>query len=249
MGNPKEQLLFDPMLGCSGVVSSRAARYLTVTWEMGILDMYSISFTKSACVLGVCAILSACGTSSEFTTDSDFASLNGGVIAANLDFEQNGSVSNPAVGLVAFASGSQGEGNVVALAGIRPGATVGTAVTSGRFTYNTRYGYSVGDDIKVDGDTIVGGRSTGVSPDLLVLTANFDAGRVRGSNAEIDVDARVNGTNLDGDVTVDLTVRGGTGSIDAVLDGSIGSTGVIGAFHGHDDNTVIAGGLVGTRNP
>lgn len=202
-------------------------------------------------LLGI-AVLAGCDNGlADSKTRSGFAWVPGTTVDASLGKELNGSVSRTSVGTVAYVSGLDNKrGQAVALAGIAPGANVGSAVTSGSATYSTTYGYTVIDNVyrtdptfSKDGE--IGG-SQREETGLVTLTADFDKGTLTGSTSGIDVNGTISGSDVGGSVTTtsgpSRTVQG------ASLDGNIGSTGVIGAFHGSDGNTTVAGGLVGTRN-
>ena len=200
--------------------------------------------------LGVCAsvtLLSACSGGSTSYISTGFASLSGTSIPVSLRNEVNGGVTSTSVGRAAYVAGTNDSG-MVAQAGFRT-TSVGTAVTSGTATYVTTYDYIVADDLEVNDSLLTGvyGYETGT----VSLAADFDAGTLTGSTSQISVDGDISGTDLSGSVTTtyDFFAVGDnySGSVTTSLDGEIGSTGVIGAFHGSDGNTAVAGALVGGR--
>ncbi|MCF2904253.1 hypothetical protein L0666_04580 [Octadecabacter sp. CECT 8868] len=205
------------------------------------------------------AITAGCvsGGLADSKTASRTASVSNGQVNANLSSESNGSVSDPAVGLVAYATGvDQTRGQIVAVAGIEDNPTVGAPVTTnGVVTYSTRYNYQIADNVTRSDTFISGERATRVFDGQTTLTADFGTGQLTGNTSDLDVNGTINGQNVRGNVVVNYNVPTNifgtntlTGSVDADLTGKIGSTGVIGAFTGSDSNTVVAGGIVGTAN-
>jgi hypothetical protein len=201
--------------------------------------------------------LAGCGGGglAESTTRSATASVSNGEVNTSIASSASGSISSPRVGLVAYATGvDQTKGQIVALAGIADGATVGAPVTSGTVTYDTRYNYHVADNVSRSSSFIRGDRATRRFDGRTTLTANFGTGRLTGSSSDLEVDGRINGQALTGTAVVDYDVGGSlgqprlTGSVTTDLNGQIGSNGVIATLHGTDANTAIAGGLVGTSN-
>ncbi len=182
-------------------------------------------------------------------TDARFVRVAGDVVDVRLSSEVNGNVQDASVGLAAFVSGVDRSGEVaVAYAGLRDGATVGAPVTSGTARYDTVYQYTGIADVR--GDYVYG--VTGwqfITPERrMTLDADFGAGTLRGSSPDLQVTGQISGADVTGDVLVRYDVPGGpNGALNTELRGVIGSTGVLGAFQGEDRDTVIAGGLVGTR--
>jgi hypothetical protein len=183
-------------------------------------------------------------------------------IDVDLEQKSSRSISNSQVGRVVYVAGAiRDAGQMITHAGIAPGATVGSAQTSGTATYSASYRYHVIDDIRRTQDAVFI-TTHGVGPihetGSITLTADFDTGRLTGSGTEfdvvdrttssLDVNGTISGSDLGGTVTAtygeDLT----TGSVDGTLTGNIGTTGVIGAFTGQDSNTSMSGGFVGTRD-
>lgn len=196
------------------------------------------------------------GSLADSTTASRTTSVSDGEVNASLNGLEGGSVSSPLVGLVAYATGTdQNRGQIVAVAGIADGATVGAPVTEGTVTYDTTYNYHVVDDVSRSSTFITGKRATRRFDGQTTLTADFDTGRLTGSTSDLEVDGRINGQTVSGDAVVNydlpINVFGTTrlsGTVATDLNGRIGSTGVIATFDGSDANTAVAGGLVGTSN-
>lgn len=199
--------------------------------------------------------LAGCNTTglASSPTVSRLGTVSNGQVQASLSQERNGSVSDATVGTAAYVIGiDQNRGQFVAIAGTQD-ANVGSAVTSGTAKYSTSYSYQVVDEIDRSSTMISGytGRETGT----FTLRADFDAGTVKGRGDELAINGTVNGTAMSGDFTANYEeyrfLPGGStfsGSLKGKFQGEIGSTGVIGVYHGSDANTVLAGGLVGTRN-
>jgi len=214
------------------------------------------TITLIAAVFSVTA-LSACGGGggggvAPTPTRSGFTTVTGATANATLTNERNRSVTRAAVGTAAYTTGiDQAAGQMVAVSGVRAGANTGAAITNGQATYNTSYGYGVIDSITRTQTLIRGTR--GEETGTLTLTADFDRGTLTGNNGELTVNGTVNGTTVGGTATANYNFGGfGTpvqrGSVRGPLSGQIGDNGVVGAFHGSDANTVMAGGLVGTKN-
>lgn len=203
---------------------------------------------KLAATILAASVLSGCITGIPYSAaTSGTASVTGGVVDADLSQEENGRVSVVGVGVIAYVTGVDTErGKMVASSGISGSPTVGAARTSGSATYTTTYAYGVIDNISRTNTRISGTR--GSESGVMTLTADFDANTVNGSNDDLTVNGGISGTTLTGAVTADYSFAGAFGSVSGVLNGQIGETGIIGTFHGHDDNTVMAGGLVGTAD-
>jgi hypothetical protein len=189
-------------------------------------------------------------------TASRITSVSGGEVNVSLNGKEGGSVSSPLVGLVAYASGTdQNRGQIVAVAGIADGATVGAPVSEGTVTYDTRYNYHVVDKVSRSSSFISGTRATRRFDGQTTLTADFETGRLTGSSSDLEVDGRINGQTVSGDAVLNYDLPTSifgttrlTGTVTTDLNGKIGSTGVIATFDGTDDNTAVAGGLVGVAN-
>lgn len=203
------------------------------------------------------------GTLQERLSDPDLATAAVGVTPAVPVLTRGELGSVTAVGgLVEYALGvDTARQQVVGLASIRE-SSVGAPVTGGTARYTTNYTYAAIDNVGTENITVpplitnsdgalVRTGSTEIGLVLLSgpfqtvdLEADFDAGTVRGSNSEIAVNGTVSGAALGGQVTV--VPRGGS-AVDADLAGDIGANGLVGAFAGHDADTVVVGGLVGQR--
>lgn len=141
-------------------------------------------------------------------------------------------------------------GQVVGGAGIASGANTGAAVTDATASYNASYEYLVVDNVRrgpvfIQGDV---GRESG----NIQLSADFNNGTLTGTSGNLDVNGTINGTAVGGTARAKYRFFGQTGlnsgSVTTDLDGQIGTTGVIGVIHGDDSDTVVVGGIVGTRN-
>ena len=211
-------------------------------------------------VMAVCALaVSACGGGSggsslaASTARSGLASVSGSTVNATLSSEQNRNVQDARVGLVAYVTGTDPvAGQVVGLAGVRSGATVGTVRTTGTASYNTQYAYDVVENVTRTSTTIGGTRYTQPTQ-TMTLNADFGARTLTGTSSDVTVNGTISGSAVAGTATVDynfnpLIGAPASGRVVTTLNGNIGSTGIIGAFHGSDSNTVVAGGLVGVAN-
>lgn len=156
------------------------------------------------------------------------------------------SVSRAAVGTVAYATGlNTVTGQAVAVAGIASGANVGAAVTSGTATYVASYEYQVIDQVVRSSTTISGNRVA--ESGIIAINADFGAGTMAGTSSELDVSGTISGTSVTGTATAMYSdpLNSINGTVSGPLEGMIGADGVVAAYHGSDDNTVFAGGLVG----
>ncbi|MEP4197699.1 MAG: hypothetical protein ABJL99_18910 [Aliishimia sp.] len=199
-------------------------------------------------------ILSACGggggsLAGPLTVSGQTSVSSTGTVNIDLSDESNGNVSSAGVGLAAYATGVDlTRGRVSANAGIQNGATVGAAETSGTGSYSARYQYTMIDDASRTSVFISGTQITSAERSI-TLNADFDAGTLSGTTSDLDVNGTISGTTLGGSAVVDYDFFAGpSGTIDTTLAGEVGSTGVIAVFTGNDGDTVLAGGVVGTRN-
>ena len=202
--------------------------------------------------------LSACGGGGgdglqKELTRSSIVPTGSGSVSPGLGSTEELRLISSTVGLVEFATGLDGDrGQAVATAGV-VSSSVGPAVTTGTATYSTRYQYTVLDEVERSSVSIDGRRAT-IPQRNIQLRADFDAGTLDGSTSDLTVDAQIAGQNVSGRADIDyffLGVGGEpplTGSISADVAGRIGSAGVVGAIAGHDSDTVVSGGFVGTRD-
>jgi hypothetical protein len=182
--------------------------------------------------------------------------VSNGEVDVSLSRVIGGSVSSSRVGLVAFATGvDKDRGQIVAVAGIADGATVGEPVTEGTVTYDTRYNYQLAANISRGSSTIAGRTTSRRFDGRTTLTADFDTGRLTGSTSDLEVNGRINGQTVSGTAVVDFDTSSASsisppliGTVSTDLNGQIGDTGVIATFDGSDEDTAVAGGLVGTAN-
>lgn len=214
--------------------------------------------------VGAIFMCAACSSGSGLTATGFITppeALNFGqrvTVPVRLENEVNSSVSNRGIGTVAYVTGfNPDERRVEGYAGVAPGFRVGTA-PRGTANFSARYQYLVYTNIQDTGTAITGIRGGEVG--TIRLRADFDNGSVSGSTGDLTVDARIvggagtasGGRAMTGRITATYAGRTPTtsvsGSVEGEITGHIGSRGVIGAFRGQDDDTVIAGGLVGPRN-
>lgn len=205
--------------------------------------------------------LTACSSGDDLgpKVASDFSIVAGSDVLTTLDPGVNQSTSNsvsePGVGLVAYAAGLESLApRAAAYAGIESGSTVGATQTSGTGTYTGFYGVAIADDVD-RGSTFITAQ-TGQSAGNVTLNANFGDGTLTGTGSsiaggfttDITVDGAISGSDVSGTVLVNHQPATPTpglsaGSVTATLDGLIGADGALGAFHGTDSNTALAGGF------
>ncbi|MEO1178305.1 MAG: hypothetical protein AAFV87_14405 [Pseudomonadota bacterium] len=232
-----------------------ANAFLVVT---GMEELKRMPTIRVSMLLLAAGFLSACGggdgdgLKAELTRSAIVPTGSGSVSPGLGSTEELRSISSTS-GLVQFATGLDGDrGQAVAAAGV-VSSNVGPAVTTGTATYSTQYQYTVLDEVERSSTSIDGRRAT-IPQRNIQLRADFDAGTLDGSTSDLTIDAQIAGQNISGRAEVDYFFVGVggeppvSGSIAGDIAGRIGSTGVVGAIAGHDSNTVVAGGFVGTRN-
>ena len=204
-----------------------------------------MTFSRNLTATAALIALSACELSQEAATNSGFRTPNAsGIITGGVDNDGQAirrSFSDGAGGGFAFAGGTNDDG-LAAFAGIIPATTGGAALTgdatfSATFTAYQITGINLSDF--GNGEGFISGQPDIVS-DAIQLTADFANGRLTGTSngGELSVNGSFAGTDLGGSVTY-LSVGG-------ELDGVIGADRTVGAFHGNDEDTIFAGGFVGT---
>lgn len=206
--------------------------------------------------MALVALLAACSGGGSgggvSPTSTDFTALTG-VIAVGpplLTNTRRGLVTDGNVGTAAFVMGvDTNVGQIVAQSAYRAD-NIGAPRSSGTGRYSTNYRFGIVDQI-VRTDTRIGGRS-GIRSGTVEVSADFDAGRVQAVDQQLNLDVRISGDALSGTVDVAFVPASGgtaTETLETQLEGRIGSNGLVGAFHGRDGNTTIAGGFVGTAIP
>jgi len=201
------------------------------------------------CLPVVFALTACSGSGSDRAsspTRSGISSNASASLGSSLSSRNQDSVSNAAVGTVVYVNGvDRDDGQIVGLAGIVGTPTVGAAVTADSATYDARYEYFAVDNVSRSSD-FISGQSIPESGSI-TLEADFVDGTLTGIGGELTVNGTIDGTDLGGTVTANYELLSRSGTVDGRLDGSIGTTGVIGAFAGDNSDTVLSGGFVGTR--
>lgn len=215
------------------------------------------------------ALLSACGGGggggggsdapplgrAENPIRSSFVEVTSNNVDVKLADEQNGNIRKNGVGAVAFVVGIDSQrAQIVGFSGVKEGANVGTVLRNTNATYSTDYKFTVATN--VDRDLAEIRADTLEASGRLTLNADFTAGTLKGASGNqfggFDVDAKIDGQDVDGKVTAKylriLPTRSISGPTEAKLKGKIGSDAVIGAFQGTDNDSVLVGGLIGTKN-
>jgi len=174
--------------------------------------------------------LSACNLTGD-PTNSGFATpSSSGAIAGKAS----------GIGLRSGSDSSSVTGNVY--------ATVSAAPAMGSATMTGRFEVAIIQGVSTDGTQVSG--STGIDSGSLTLVADFDGGTLTGSATGADAGSlnpylRNNALEIDG--TFDGSELSGTATYDGVtgpLRGLVGGNEAIGAFHGHTDTKVHAGGFI-----
>ena len=183
-------------------------------------------------------LLSACGSD---ITHSGFRSVDeaseDGVVNVSLLNRVDGNIFDANYGGVAYVIGVDLE-QYEAWAGVMPNSTVGAEMDNGSATYTGQYSLAKVSGVDLVNDTPTG--NAGADFGNITLTADFDRQTIIGSDGDLEIDGRIDGTALSGDVEYE--------GIDGELQGVIGADAAIGAFHGHDSDTVYAGGFVAERD-
>jgi len=123
---------------------------------------------------------------------------------------------------------------VEARAGIATTTDLGMQPTSGAAVMTGTYEVGQVDALDLDDDNVPMGTSTTESG-TITLTADFFNETLTGSSGNLTVAGEMS----DGALTGIVTYQG----LDGTLVGEIGETDAVGAFYGHDANTVFAGGF------
>ena len=222
--------------------------------------MYLKKITLLACL---CAV-SACGGSSSTTAASTGApppplvigptATSSGLVAAgdtvrmDLNFKSYGEVSDTA-GAVSFATGFDPfstTGSAIAASAIEE-VRVG-AVGSGNGTFTGDYQFSYIDSIVVTSTDISGFQ--GQEQGTVTLSVDFATGDIFGSGGNsantsaIFVDGNVSGQSISGSVDVNYADGSFVNRVTTSLGGVVGADGVVGAFYGNTEDTVVSGGFV-----
>lgn len=203
-----------------------------------------------ASTLGVICLAGCSGGSPNTPVVSDVRELSGADVNVSLDNERRGSVSDPSVGTAAYVLGFNPAGTQLqGYVGVSPHARVGLPLVTGAIaTYNAAFEVAVVRDIRQDGAQV---RGNLIDADgTIQLTANLRTGRLTGAVPGImSVDGAISGNDLDGSVLI--TYPAGElsdGELNTDLEGFVGGNGVVGAFHGTDENTLGVGVFVGPSN-
>lgn len=196
--------------------------------------------TLSALALSACTLSQDGATNSGFRTPNSSGMITGGVDSDGQQTRRT--FRDSAGGGFAYAGGTNDDG-LAAYAGIIPGTTGGAQVASGSASYDATFNLYEVTGINLTetgiGEGFVTGRPNTVTGSI-TLTANFDSNRLTGTSTggSLNVDGRIGGTDLSGDVTY----RG----VGGTLDGVIGADRTVGAFHGNNADVIFAGGFIGT---
>lgn len=212
-----------------------------------------MSIYKAKATLAIAAMtLAGCGGSNlaSSTTRSSFESLSGNEVNISLSQERNGTLTAGSVGRASYVVGVDTQkGQMVAASGYTADQ-IGAARTNGSGNYTTTYRYALIDDVNRS-TTLINGYTREVTGGVTV-NADFDAGTLKANGTYFDIDATISGDRFSGTADVShLAGRLGTSrdQLRTTLQGRIGASGLIGAFHGSDSDTVMAGGIVGTPAP
>lgn len=205
-----------------------------------------------------CFILANCGgggggSTAGLASSAAFAkvvNVSGGQVNLDLSDESHGNVQN-SVGIAAYGAGvDTSRGQIVTAAGYTETGGVGAAVTSGTVTYDTDYGVQVASNIDRT-STIISADTVYQDESDLTLTANFNTGKLTGSDNIVDFDGTISGRDVSGSVDVAYSTNGywRNENMTTELDGKIGADGVIGTFIGVEGNTAsVSGAFVGVAN-
>jgi len=201
-----------------------------------------IGLTAAALVLSGCN-LGGDPTDSAFSTPDASGTLN--KATGGRSGSDTSSVTGNTYG---YQVGAVTDDGLQGFAGTARGASVTPPPTGGSASFDGTFEVGLIDFIIQSGTRVSG--ETMIDRGAIALTANFDNGTLTGGGTGLDgglvnfylrenvlsVNGTISGTALRGSVTYD----GVTGP----LRGLVGSNEVIGAFHGHTDNQVHAGGFI-----
>ena len=194
-----------------------------------------MSVVKGGLALAACFLVSGCMST---YTGSGFkepgGNFSGAYIPIPLQDQYSGTLHRVAVGGIAFTSGVDEDIGAVAYSGIMPGSDAGLPL-SGDMTYTADWGLTRLGAVSKTGNTIYGVQEA--DGGSIVLSADISSGKVTGRDGPFVVDGRFAGNDLTGKVSYQ--------GDDGTLQGLVGRDGIVGAFHGHDDDSTYAGGFVG----
>lgn len=195
--------------------------------------------------------LSACNltgdpTNSGFATPSSSGAIAGK--ASGIGVRSGSDQSSVTGNVYGYEVGAVSEDGLQGFTGIASGASVSAAPATGSATMNGRFEVAIIQGVSTDGTRVSG--STGIDSGSLTLVADFDNGTLTGSatgadagslnpylrNNQLEIDGRFDGSELSGTATYD--------GVSGPLRGLVGGNEAIGAFHGHNDTKVHAGGFI-----
>ncbi|MAM61026.1 hypothetical protein [Maritimibacter sp. UBA3975] len=199
----------------------------------GVLRRTAVTLPLAALLLG------GCGASNILTNSKFFSPASGAATPvffdANYAIIGQGSVEK-AVGGAAYFTAMNGA-YAVSYGGIINGSNVGDVVPTGQAVYLADYEVEVVSGIEIAYDTLQG--VSGTDSGNITLTADFDAATLTGEDGSLRVDGEISGKNVTGSVVY--------AGVDGDLEGLVGASGTVGAFHGNDARTIYAGGFAATR--
>jgi hypothetical protein len=147
-----------------------------------------------------------------------------------------GSVEKAGVGGAAYFTAMSGS-YAAAYGGVINGSNVGDLMTSGQAVYSADYEVEVVSGLEIAYDTLQG--VAGSDSGNIILTADFDAATLTGEDGSLRVDGTISGEDVTGNVVY--------AGVEGQLEGLVGQSGTVGAFHGNDARMVYAGGFAATR--
>lgn len=204
---------------------------------------------KHISILALCLPLAACNLGMGDPTNSSFTTPSSSGQITRASGGRTGAITSPETGnIFAYQVGSVTDDGLQGFAGLAPGASVSAAPVAGSGSFVGLFEVGVIAFVIQNGTQVTG--QTTVDRGAIGLTVDFGSGTVTGGGTGLD--AGLTNVYLDQNpLTIDGTFSGGTltgtaiyNGISGPLRGLVGANEVIGAFHGHTDSHVHAGGFV-----
>jgi len=207
---------------------------------------------RKSFVLAVVGLgMSACNLIGDPTNSGFTTPTNDGTIVGKVNTSPSRSASERSTitgNVYGYQVGAVKGDGLQGFAGIASGATVSAPLASGSATMNGTFRVGAIQNVSQNGTSFSGLAFNDVG--ALTLVADFDAQTLTGSgtgedgaginsrlnNNVLEIDGRFNGSTLSGTATYD--------GVSGPLQGLVGANEAIGAFHGHTDGAVHAGGFI-----
>ncbi|WP_208352346.1 hypothetical protein [Pseudaestuariivita rosea] len=149
---------------------------------------------------------------------------------------RSGRVNNNGNGFAYQVGRVSGTDDIVAVAGVLPTTTVGSAPTEASATYDGEYQMTIASETGSRSDPIRIRNEEG----RITLNADFTRQTLTSTSGDLQVDGTIDGQTVGGTVT--------HSGVTANMAGSIGADRVVTAFSGDNGRTAIVGGILANRD-